>query len=282
MAGAGVARGYLNRPELTAEKFVASPFAQKHFQQEETEHADNFNSSVSSCSKLLYRTGDLARRLADGDIEYLGRMDDQVKIRGHRIELGEIESALGKHPAVREGIVIAREDSPGDKRLAAYAVVEPDRASVTSGELRDFLKTKLPDYMIPAAFVFLEALPLTPNGKVDRKALPAPEQVRPEQGEPFAAPGTPTETALVEIWREVLRVERVGVHDNFFELGGHSLLMTQIILRLRDAFQVELPMRKFFESPTIAELSAAVEELLAEEINQLSDEEVRRLAHSPG
>ncbi|HEY2329663.1 MAG TPA: phosphopantetheine-binding protein [Verrucomicrobiae bacterium] len=142
------------------------------------------------------------------------------------------------------------------------------------------MKTNLPDYMVPAALVFLDALPLTPNGKVDRKALPRPDQARPESNETFAAPTTPTELALVEIWREVLRVERVGIHDNFFELGGHSLLMTQIISRAREAFQVELPIRAFFESPTVAELSVAIEKLLADEISQLSDEEARRLSHS--
>jgi amino acid adenylation domain-containing protein len=261
IGGEGVARGYLHQPELTAERFIRNPFS-------------------SIADARLYKTGDRARWRADGDIEYLGRADDQVKIRGHRIELGEIESALARHPAVRECVVLAREDSPGDKRLVGYVVAEPDEASVSLGESRDFLKKKLPDYMIPSALVFLDALPLTPNGKVDRKALPRPEQDRPELHESFAAPTTPTETALVEIWREVLRLERVGIHDNFFELGGHSLLMTQIVSRLRDAFQVELPIRCFFESPTVAELSVAIEELLADEIDKLSDEEARRLSHS--
>jgi acyl carrier protein len=256
-----VARGYLNRPELTAEKFIQNPFDKNP-------------------DARLYKTGDLARWRADGDIEYLGRMDNQVKLRGHRIELGEIEAALARHPAVRECVVLAREDTPGDKRLAAYVVAEPDQAGVTAGDLRDYLKAKLPGYMVPAAFVPLDTLPLTSNGKVDRKALPVPESNRAVLNESSAAPSTPTEMALAEIWRDVLRVERVGVRDNFFELGGHSLLMTQVISRVRDAFQTELPMRTFFESPTIAELSAAIEELLAEEISQLSDEEVQRLTHS--
>jgi amino acid adenylation domain-containing protein len=263
VGGAGVARGYLNRPGLTAEKFIPNPFDK--------------NSGAR-----LYKTGDVARWLTNGDLEFLGRIDNQVKIRGHRIELGEIESALARHPAVRECVVLAREDLPGGKRLTAYVVAEPDKAGVTFAELRDFLKTKLPDHMIPSAFVFLDAMPLTTNGKVDRKALPAPEQTRPELDESFAAPTTPTETALVEIWREVLRLERVGIHDNFFELGGHSLVMTQIISRLREVFQVELPIRRFFESPTVAELSVAIEELLADEISRLSDDEARRLAHSAG
>ncbi len=261
VGGAGVARGYLNRPELTAEKFIPNPF-------DKTPGA------------RLYQTGDLARWRADGDIEYLGRADDQVKIRGHRIELGEIESALAWHPAVRECVVLAREDSPGDKRLAAYVVAEPDQAGVTAGDLRDFLKVRLPGYMVPSAFVPLESLPLNGNGKIDRKALPVPESNRAELNEASVAPSTPTEMALAEIWRDVLRVERVGVRDNFFELGGHSLLMTQVISRVRDTFQAELSMRTFFESPTIAELSVAIEELLAEEISQLSDEQVQRLTHS--
>jgi len=261
VGGAGVARGYLNRPELTAEKFIPNPFSQEP-------------------GSRFYKTGDLARWRADGDIEYLGRIDNQVKLRGHRIELGEIESALARHPAVRECVVLAREDTPGDKRLAAYVVAEPDQAGVTAGDLRDFLKARLPGYMVPAAFVPLDTLPLNGNGKVDRKALPVPELNRAELNELSASPCTPTETALAEIWRDVLRIERVGVRENFFELGGHSLLMTQVILRVRDAFQAELSMRTFFESPTIAELSVAIEELLAEEISQLSDEQVQRLTHS--
>jgi amino acid adenylation domain-containing protein len=261
VGGAGVARGYLNRPELTAQRFMPDPF----------------NGEPGG---RLYKTGDRARWLANGDIEYLGRTDDQVKIRGHRIEPGEIESVLGRHPTVRECVVLAREDSSADKRLVAYVVAEPDKASAGAAELRDFLKTELPGYMIPSALVFLEALPLTPNGKVDRKSLPPPEQVQSEPDESLAAPTTPTEAALAEIWREVLRLDRVGIHDAFFDLGGHSLLMTRIISRVREAFNVELPIRRFFESPTIAGLSAVIKELLVEEINRMSDEEAGRLAHS--
>ncbi|HLZ53318.1 MAG TPA: amino acid adenylation domain-containing protein, partial [Verrucomicrobiae bacterium] len=260
VGGAGVARGYLNRPELTTERFIPNPF-----RREPQAH--------------LYKTGDLARWLPNGDIEYLGRADHQVKIRGHRIEPGEIESVLARHPAVRECVVMVREDSPGEKRLAAYLVSNSEMAG---GELRDLLKAKLPDYMIPSAFVFLDKLPLTANGKVDRRALLLPESVRREPAENFVAPRTPTEAALAEIWHEVLRAERVGVYDNFFELGGHSLLMTQVITRVREAFQIELPMRRFFESPTLAGLAAVVEELLVEEIEQLSDDQARRLARSAG
>ena len=261
VGGAGVARGYLNRPELTAQRFMPDPFS-------------------AEAGGRLYKTGDRARWLANGDIEYLGRSDDQVKIRGHRIEPGEIESVLGRHPAVFQCVVLAHEDSSADKRLVAYVVAEPDKAGAGPGELRDFLKTKLPDYMIPSAFVFLEALPVTPNGKVDLKALPAPDQVRPEPDESFAAPTTPTEAALAEIWREVLRLDRIGIHEAFFDLGGHSLLMTRVISRVREAFNVELPLRRFFESPTIAGLSAVIKELLVEEINRMSDAEAGRLARA--
>ncbi len=254
VGGAGVARGYLNRPELTAERFMPNPF-------------------IDSTEARLYKTGDLARWLDDGDIEYLGRTDNQVKIRGHRIELGEVESALLQHPAVRECVVLAREGSPDDKRLVAYLVAEPDKAGVTPGELRHYLDATLPGYMIPSAFAFLEALPLTPNNKVDRAALPALEQIRPELDESFTGPSTPTETAVAAIWREVLRVERVGATDNFFELGGHSLLMTQVISRLREAFQIELSIRRFFASPTVAGLARVIEELLVDEIRELSEEE---------
>jgi amino acid adenylation domain-containing protein len=261
VGGAGVARGYLNRPELTAERFIANPF-------------------IDGADERLYKTGDLARWLADGDMEYLGRADNQVKIRGHRIELGEIESALLQFPLVRECVVLAHEESRDDKRLVAYLVAEPDQGSPTSRELRRYLNAKLPDYMIPSAFVSLEALPLTPNNKVDHGALAALEQAGPELDESFTYPNTPTESAVAAIWREVLHLERVGVQGNFFELGGHSLLMTQVISRLREAFQIELSIRKFFESPTIAGLAKVIEELLAEEIRELSEEEPRPLVQS--
>ena len=292
VGGAGVARGYLNRPELTAERFVTNTLGRADLPVGQ-------DAQQRVLTARLYKTGDLARWLPNGDVEYLGRADNQVKIRGHRIELGEIESVLARHPAVRECVVLAREDSPGDKRLVAYVVINdserglqdaskpgtlpapkrPEGRVPAAGELHNFLKTKLPDYMIPSAFVLLDKLPLTANGKIDRRGLPAP--TRQGADENIVAPRTPTEVALAEIWREVLRVERVGIHDNFFELGGHSLLMTQVITRVREAFQIELPMRRFFESPTLAGLAAAVEELLVEEIEQLSDDQARRLAHSP-
>jgi acyl carrier protein len=250
IGGVGLARGYLNQPELTAEKFIA-------------------HSLDGEPAKRLYRTGDLARYLPDGNIEFLGRMDTQVKIRGYRIECGEIESALGEHPAVRQSVVAARDDSRGDalsslgtaKRLVAY-VVAAQGSAPSANELRVFLKRKLPEYMIPSAFVTLDALPLTSNGKVDRKALPAPDQSRPEQENPFVPPSTMVEKTIAAIWAHVLKVDRVGIHDNFFELGGHSLLATRVISRLRDAFRVDLPLRSLFESPTVAGLAERVETLL--------------------
>jgi acyl carrier protein len=210
-------------------------------------------------------------------------MDQQVKIRGFRVEPGEIEAALTGHPAVRQCVVVAREDPPGDMRLIAYLVTGQDLASgPPTHELRRLLQEKLPDYMIPSAFVFLDALPLTPNGKIDRKALPAPDRTRSDREETLVAPSTLTEEALSEIWREVLRLDRVGVRDNFFELGGHSLLMTQVISRVREAFQIELPIRRFFESPTIADLAAVIEESLVESLSQSGEAEARALAHSAG
>jgi acyl carrier protein len=267
IGGVGLARGYLNRPELTAERFIPNPFSDEP-------------------NARLYKTGDLARYLPDGNIEFLGRMDHQVKIRGFRVELGEIEAVLGQHPTVRETVVMAREDVLGEKRLVAYVVPNQAQAPPIS-ELHHFLKEKLPEYMVPAAFVFLDALPLTPNGKVDRRALPAPDRSRPELGRTFVAPRTFVEEGLARIWAEVLRLERVGIHDNFFELGGHSLLATQVISRMCDAFQVELPLRSLFEAPTVADLAVILVQREAEqvdsetlaqmlaELEQLSEEEMQ-------
>jgi acyl carrier protein len=233
IGGEGVARGYLNRPELTAEKFIASPFI---------------------ANARLYRTGDLGRFHADGTIEFLGRMDNQVKIRGHRIELGEIELAFSHHPAVREIVVVAREDAPGDTRLVAYAVGAAD-TKPTATELRRFAQDKLPEAMMPSAFVFLKALPLTPNGKVNRKALPAPENQRPELETAYVAPRDNLEKSIAKIWQDLLHVEKVGLRDNFFDLGGNSLLVVQAQARLRDALGVELPVVKLFQHPTIHSLA---------------------------
>ena len=212
IGGDGLAVGYLNRPELTAEKFIANPFSDEP-------------------GARLYKTGDLARYLPDGNIEFLGRMDDQVKIRGNRIELGEIEAVLAKHPAVQAVVTVAHEDEKSEKRLVSY-VVSGSEPRPRTHELRAFLKTKLPQYMLPARFVFLEALPLTPNGKVDRRALPAPELSRSDSKEGFVAPRTETEALVAQAWQQVLGLERVSVHDNFFDLGGHSLLTIQVIAKL--------------------------------------------------
>ncbi|MFQ5794192.1 MAG: amino acid adenylation domain-containing protein, partial [Candidatus Bipolaricaulia bacterium] len=239
IAGVSLARGYLNDPGLTAEKFIPNPFSDEP-------------------GTRLYKTGDLARYRPDGQIEFLGRTDHQVKIRGFRIELEEIEAVLDQHPAVREAVVLTREDAPGGKRLVAYVVSNQEQAPMP-GELRSFLKEKLPDYMVPSAFVMLDALPLTPNGKVDRRALPKPVRISPEVEKSFVAPRTPTEEKLAEIWAQVLGVEQVSIHDNFFELGGHSLLIPQLILRVREAFQMELPLRYLFEAPTVAELAQALD-----------------------
>ncbi|WP_051300126.1 non-ribosomal peptide synthetase, partial [Methylobacter luteus] len=232
VAGDGVARGYLNRPELTAERFIKDPFSHDP-------------------EARLYKTGDLGRWLADGSIEFLGRNDFQVKVRGFRIELGEIEARLAEHPAVRETAVLAREDGPGSKKLVAYYTGDAD---VTVDRLRAHLAETLPEYMVPAAFVHLEALPLTPNGKLDRKALPAPE------GDAYAvrgyeAPQGETEQALAALWAELLKIEQVGRHDNFFELGGHSLLAVTLIARMRQA-GLNTDVRELFAAPTLAGLAA--------------------------
>lgn len=235
VGGAGLARGYLHRPELTAERFVPDHLSERP-------------------DARLYKTGDLVRFLPDRDIEYLGRIDHQVKIRGFRIELGEIESVLCQHTSVREAIVLAREDGAGGKRLVGYVVTATPSPAVS--ELREHLRKKLPDYMVPAAFVFLDKLPLTNNGKVDRQALPEPEQDRPELAAAFIAPRNELEVKLAEIWSRALRVERVGIHDNFFELGGDSILSIQIISIARQA-GVSLTPKLIFQHPTIAGLAAS-------------------------
>lgn len=269
LGGAGLARGYLNRPEITAEKFVPDPFSE-------------------TAGARLYRTGDLGRWSAAGQLEFLGRMDFQVKIRGFRVEPGEIEAVLTNHASVRETIVLAREDEPGNKRLVAY-VVTAEETAPTISELRGFLRTTLPDYMIPSAYVFLDALPLTPNGKVNRRALPAPDKSRPELERAYVAPRTALEERVAACWAQVLSVARVGVHDDFFELGGHSLLATQAIGRLREVFPVALPLRTLFETPTVAGLAErmaqemgdaeALEEIARtlQELAGLSEEQVEAL-----
>ncbi|MDB4951817.1 MAG: tycC2, partial [Gemmatimonadetes bacterium] len=239
IGGVGVARGYLGRPGLTAEKFVPDPFA-------------------SAPGARLYRTGDRARFLADGNLEFLGRVDFQVKIRGYRVEPGEVESVLSAHPGVRSALVIPREDEPGDLRLVAY-VVPDGPAAASADELRSALRERLPEHMVPSAFVFMDDFPTGSTGKVDRKALPAPEKSGPDDG--YAAPRTPVEETLAGIWAALLRVERVGVRDDFFALGGHSLLATRVVSHVRQVFGVELSLRALFEAPTVAGLAARVESL---------------------
>jgi amino acid adenylation domain-containing protein len=242
LGGAGVARGYLGRPALTAERFIPDPFGGRP-------------------GGRLYRTGDRVRYRADGRLEFLGRADHQVKVRGFRIEPGEVEDVLARHPAVRAAAVVLRDDLPGGPGLAAYLA-----GAGEAGELRAFLRERLPTFMVPSAFVFLEALPLTPNGKVDRRSLPAPgrDRIGPEV---FVAPRSPLEENLAAIWSQVLGQERIGVHDDFFLLGGHSLLAMQVLARVRQELQVELPVHTLFEAPTVASLAASVVGVLAEGVD---------------
>ena len=239
IGGVGLARGYHNRPELTSEKFIADPFSKEP-------------------GARLYKTGDSARFLPNGNIEYLGRLDYQVKIRGYRVELGEIEEVLNQHPGVQASIVIAREDSPGAKRLVAYLVSQKE--GVSAATLRDYLRDKMPGYMVPAAFVTLPALPLTPNGKVDRKALPAPESANVELEREQKMPRSYTEQMLCHIWREWLNLERVGTQDNFFDLGGDSLTAIRVIEQMNQTFKVHLNVPVFFRNPTIEQLARLLEQ----------------------
>src|SRR5258708_1358710 len=244
IGGAGVGRGYLNRSELTAEKFIKHPFDGQD-------------------GGRLYRTGDWARCGADGQIEFAGRRDQQVKLRGFRIELGEVETALMKHPAILESVVIPHLDQRAGKRLIAYFVAGDP--SPHAGDLRDFLSTRLPEYAIPSVFVQMDALPLSANGKVNRLRLPDPEAGRPKLSSDYVAPRTPAEERLAAIWSEVLRLERVGVNDNFFEAGGHSLLAAQVVARVRAEFMIEISLRVLFESPTVALMVGSLETIGASE-----------------
>ena len=253
IGGEGVVRGYLDRPELAAERFIPDPFG-------------------SVAGRRLYRTGDLARYLPDGNIEFLGRVDHQVKIRGHRIELGEIETVIGQHPGIREAVVTAREDTPGDLRLIAYLVPSAETLAMGSArddrghaplaslqnELRSLLMAQLPEYMVPSVFVTLEALPLTPNGKVNRRALPAPEGKRPDLVVDYVPPQTDLEHVIASIWQEVLQLGTVGIHDNFFEVGGTSLLLVQVHSKLREKLNQDIPVVELFRSPTIHALAQSL------------------------
>ena len=277
IGGDGLARGYLNQPDLTMERFVPDPFMTVYGR--------------------IYRTGDRARYTPDGLLEFLGRNDAQVKIRGFRVELGEVEAVLSQHPGLGQAVVVARADretlfgeASATQQLVAYVVPRPAAAKPTIGELRNFLKEKLPDYMIPSAFVLLDALPLTPNGKVNRKSLPDLDVSRPELDGAYEAPRTPVEEVLAEMWAGMLEIERVGIHDSFFELGGHSLLAVQSMALLQDLFGIEEPLViLFFENPTVAGLAAALTESLPNDENvekvaeklrlviNMSDEEVEAM-----
>jgi acyl carrier protein len=257
IGGVNVARGYVMRPDMTAEKFIPDPFG-------------------GEAGARLYKTGDLARYLTSGEIEYLGRIDHQVKIRGFRIELDEIQSLLNLHPAIRDSVVALHQAHDQDKRLVAYVVAEAGR-EVQVAEVRAYLKEKLPDYMVPAAFVTLDAMPLSPNGKIDRRMLPSPDEAEHGVAAIYVAPRTPLEESIAQAWQDALGVERVGAHDNFFELGGHSLLAMRIVSRLRDSLEIDLVLRDMFESPTVEQLAAVVEQIFMREVEELSEDEAQRL-----
>ena len=229
-----MARGYVNRPDLTTERFIRDPFA-------------------TGDAARVYRTGDLVRHRADGVLEFLGRIDHQVKLRGFRIELGEIEATLSKIDGIEQAVVIVREDTPGDQRLVAYL---RSGIELEANDIRDQLYASLPQYMVPAAFMFLDEMPLTPNGKVDRKQLPAPEWTAEND---YIAPRTSIEQQLSDIWQSVLHIEKIGVQDNFFVLGGHSLLATQLVARIRRELELELPLMYIFDYPSVESLAVSIE-----------------------
>ena len=262
IGGAGVARGYVNSPELTARKFVQNRFA-------------------TQLGARLYRTGDLARYLPDGQIEYVGRMDNLIKIRGYRVEPNEIITILDTHPAIQASAVIERGET-NNQRLLAYIVVNHAQGRPTLAELRDLLRSRLPDYMIPAVFVVVPDLPLTPNGKLDREALPPPDATNILLDENYLAPRTVLEEKLSALVANLLDVALVGVNDNLFLIGGHSLFGTQLIARIRDIFGVELPLRSVFESPTPAQLAQEIERLIVTKLDTMNEEELQRALEQAG
>jgi acyl-CoA synthetase (AMP-forming)/AMP-acid ligase II/acyl carrier protein len=257
VGGLNIARGYRNRPDLTAERFICDPFSDGQ-------------------SARLYRTGDLARYLPNGDIAYLGRADEQIKILGYRIEPMEIEAAIDRHPAIASSAVVARGSNCSEKRLTAYITMR-NGTTPSAAELREFLKTSLPDYMLPSIFARLDRLPLTQNGKVDRAGLPEPTIENTLRDEDFIAPGTPIETRLAKILCSLLNISEVSVNDNFFLLGGHSLLGTQLIAKIRSAFGVDMALRTLFDAPSIAELSSEIERLIFARVENMSEEEAQAL-----
>ncbi|MEM8808817.1 MAG: amino acid adenylation domain-containing protein, partial [Cyanobacteria bacterium P01_G01_bin.38] len=278
VSGIGVGNGYWKNEAKTCLSFVPNPFSSRG------------QSSSADSRDLIYKTGDLGRWLPDGNLEFLGRIDNQVKIRGFRIELGEIEALLSQYPSVQDAVAIVREDSPGNQSLVAYIVKSADNQLSRgdentpnalagaanhnlSSQLRDFLKQKLPDPMVPSAFIPLERLPLTPSGKVDRRALPQPEQTRPKSERPYTAPSTAIEKAIAEIWQQILGIERVSLDDSFFELGGHSLLITQLFTRLRNTFEVNITLRSLFDLPTIADIAQEIKRIQQTPTDHSPDEE---------
>jgi acyl carrier protein len=258
LGGAGLARGYLNRPDLTADRFQPHPFS-------------------SAAGARLYQTGDLARYRSDGSLLFAGRADEQVKVRGYRIEPGEIEAVLRHLPQVAAAAVVSHSERSSAPQLVAYIVPQPE-TTLDRAEIRQQLLHQLPDYMVPSVFVSLERLPLTPTGKLDRRALPPPERSATIGAREFILPRTPTEQAIAEIWAQILGCSPIGIHDNFFDLGGHSLSATQVSSRLREVFQVELPLRKLFESTTVAELAEAVEQAQLELLQGPNIEDIEHLA----
>ncbi len=262
IGGAGVGRGYVSSPELTGKKFVPDPF-------------------VTGADVRMYRTGDLGRWLPDGEIEYIGRVDDLIKIRGFRIEPNEIIAVLDTHPAIQTSVVMAWQDGTNNQRLVAYLLVNHGHARPTAAHLRDLLRSRLPDYMVPAIFVELPDLPLTSNGKIDRKALPCPDASNTLPDENYLSPRTMLEEKLSALVAHLLGVTRVGVNDNLFLIGGHSLFGTQLIARIRDGFGVELPLRSVFECPTPALLAREIERLMVARIGAMSEDEIQNvLQHS--
>ncbi len=271
IGGTQVSRGYLNRPELTKEKFVPNPFndGQLYKTGDRVRYLPALTLKGISAGVSFRTPSDKDTASHNGNIEFLGRIDRQVKIRGFRIELGEIENKLQQHPGIQSAVVIANEESLDNKRLIAYIVTDPqfrllhqNQDTAIASELRGFCTNQFPEYMIPSAFVVLKALPLTANGKIDYRALPTPEQTRPELEQLYIAPRSPLEQQLAEIWTEVLGLEKIGIHDNFFELGGHSLLITQLLAKVRNTFEVELPLKDLFNAPTIADLAESINQIV--------------------
>ncbi len=257
IGGAGVARGYLNQPELTSARFLSNPFS-------------------AEPDAKMYRTGDLARVRPDGELAYVGRVDEQIKIRGYRIEPGEIEAAIDRHPGIAESVVVARGCDCSDQRLTAYLTLR-NGTTPSATELRECLRSSLPDYMLPAAFVKLDSFPLTANGKIDRSLLPEPSMENTLHEDNFSAPSSPIEERLAKIICELFNLQTVSVNDNFFLLGGHSLLGAQLIVKIRSTFGIDLTLRTLFEAPTIAELSREIERLVVARIESMSEEEALAL-----